>query len=66
MSPLNFCSVHLKIEEAINVTAGRDGGLQNMEVLGTSVLRVQDESSCMIRIQFDNSDTRGIQFQVFF
>jgi len=35
-----------------------------MEVLGTSVLRVQDESSCMIRIQFDNSDTRGIQFQV--
>lgn len=35
-----------------------------MEVHGTSILRVQEESSCMIRIQFDNADTRGIQFQV--
>lgn len=63
---LTFCSVHLRIDETINLTAGRDGGLQNMEVLGTSVLRVQDEGSCIIRIQFENSDTRGIQFQVNF
>jgi hypothetical protein len=59
-----YFSVHLKIDESITLTAGRDGGLQNMEVHGTSVLRVQDEASCMIRIQFDNADTRGIQFQV--
>lgn len=34
-----------------------------MEVLGKSILFVQDEDSCMIRIQFDNADNRGIQFQ---
>ncbi|OXA60681.1 coatomer subunit delta [Folsomia candida] len=59
----NAEDVHLKIDETIALTAGRDGGLQNMEVHGTSILRVQEESSCMIRIQFDNADTRGIQFQ---
>ena len=34
-------SVHLKIEEKIQVIAGRDGGLQNMEVIGMVTLRVQ-------------------------
>jgi len=34
-----------------------------MEVHGTCILRVQDDSSSMVRVQFDNADTRGIQFQ---
>lgn len=60
---LYYCSVHLKIEEKIILTAGRDGGLQNMEVHGITTLRVQDESCGMIRIQFENEDKRGIQMQ---
>jgi len=59
-----ICSVHLKFEERIILTAGRDGGLQNMEVHGITTLRVQDESCGMIRIQFKNDDKRGIQMQV--
>lgn len=34
-----------------------------MEVIGMVTLRVQDESSGFIRIQFQNDDARGIQFQ---
>lgn len=62
-SSVNAESVHLKIEEKIQVTAGRDGGLQNMEVTGMVTLLVQDELNGMIRIQFENEDSRGIQFQ---
>jgi len=59
----NTENVHLKVEEKITLTAGRDGGLQNMEVLGITTLRVQDESCGLIRIQFENDDKRGIQMQ---
>jgi len=59
----NTENVHLKVEERVILTAGRDGGLQNMEVHGITTLRVQDESCGMIRIQFKNDDSRGIQFQ---
>lgn len=56
-------SVHVKIDESITVIAGRDGGLQNMEVHGTAILRIQDEAATQIRIQFDNEDSRGVQLQ---
>ncbi|CAL8099839.1 unnamed protein product [Orchesella dallaii] len=59
----NTESVHIKIEEGITVTAGRDGGLQNMEVHGTTILRIQDEAATQIRILFENEDARGIQLQ---
>jgi hypothetical protein len=59
----NTENVHLRVEEKITLTAGRDGGLQNMEVLGITTLRVQDESCGLIRIQFENGDDRGIQMQ---
>jgi hypothetical protein len=62
----NLSSVHLKVEEKITLSAGRDGGLHNMEVQGIATLRVQDEACGMIRIQFDNEDKRGIQMQVLF
>lgn len=48
----------------MTVVAGRDGGLQNMEVHGTTILRIQDEASTKIRILFENEDSRGIQLQV--
>jgi len=43
--------------------AGRDGGLQNMEVLGVVMLRIADPNFGCIRIAVDNRDDRSLQFQ---
>jgi len=59
-----LCSVHLTVNEKLVVTAGRDGGLQNMEVLGMMQLRVTDPQCGCILITIDNQDDRPIQFQV--
>ena len=59
-----LCSVHLTVNEKLVVTAGRDGGLQNMEVLGMMQLRVTDPQCGCILIAIDNQDDRPIQFQV--
>ncbi|XP_065888484.1 coatomer subunit delta-like [Dysidea avara] len=56
-------SVHLTVNEKLVVTAGRDGGLQNMEVLGMMQLRVTDPQCGCILIAIDNQDDRPIQFQ---
>ncbi|XP_028664344.1 archain 1a [Erpetoichthys calabaricus] len=61
--PINMESTHLKIEEKISLTCGRDGGLQNMEVHGMITLRVSDEKSGRIRVHVDNGDKKGIQLQ---
>ncbi|XP_067826963.1 coatomer subunit delta isoform X2 [Heptranchias perlo] len=61
--PVNVESVHLKIEEKISLTCGRDGGLQNMEVHGMIMLRVSDEKQGRIRLQVENDDKKGIQLQ---
>uniref|UniRef100_A0A672L1A1 Coatomer subunit delta n=1 Tax=Sinocyclocheilus grahami TaxID=75366 RepID=A0A672L1A1_SINGR len=42
--PVNIESVHLRVEEKISLTCGRDGGLQNMEVLGMITLKVTDDT----------------------
>lgn len=57
-------SVHLRVEEKILLTCGRDGGLQNMEVLGMLTLRVADEKSGRIRLIINNNDNKGLQLQV--
>ncbi|KAG7483539.1 hypothetical protein MATL_G00039480 [Megalops atlanticus] len=61
--PVNTESVHMRIEEKISLTCGRDGGLQNMEVLGMITLRVSDENNGQIRLQVSNNDKRGVQLQ---
>ncbi|XP_060702832.1 coatomer subunit delta isoform X2 [Chiloscyllium punctatum] len=61
--PVNIESVHLKIEEKISLTCGRDGGLQNMEVHGMIMLRVSDEKQGRIRLQIENDDKKGVQLQ---
>ena len=53
------------VQEKIVVTAGRDGGLQNMEVLGTLQLKVSDAQYGRILIAIDNQDDRSLQFQVY-
>lgn len=57
-------SVHLRVEEKIALTCGRDGGLQNMEVLGMVTLRVTDDKNGRIRLIVNNNDNKGLQLQV--
>lgn len=61
--PVNTESVHLRVEEKITLTCGRDGGLQNMEVLGMITLRVSDEKNGRIRLMVSNADKKGVQLQ---
>lgn len=59
-----WCRVHLKIDEKIVLTAGRDGGLQNMEVRGLMLLRISEAEYGRITIAVDNDDKLGFQMQV--
>lgn len=56
-------SVHLSIEEKMVLTAGRDGGLQNMEVHGIMKLKVAEDRVGRIKVCSVNNDTKGIQIQ---
>ncbi len=51
----------MRVEEKITLTCGRDGGLQNMEVVGMITLRVSDEKNGRIRLKVNNNDKRGLQ-----
>lgn len=55
--------VHIAVEEKITLTAGRDGGLQNMEVLGIVKLKVNDEKYGRVVMGIANNDKKGMQFQ---
>ena len=59
-----YPSVHLRVEEKISLTCGRDGGLQNMELLGMVTLRVTDDKNGRIRLILNNNDNKGLQLQV--
>ena len=61
---LAHISVHLKMSEKMSLTAGRDGGLQSMEVLGMIMLRITEPEVAKIRIAMDNREERSVQFQV--
>ena len=54
----------MKVEEKVMLTAGRHGGLQNMEVRGIVLLRVTDPNMSKISISYDNNDNKGFQMQV--
>ncbi|KAF7282821.1 coatomer subunit delta isoform X2 [Rhynchophorus ferrugineus] len=55
--------VHLRLEEKLIVRMGRDGGVQQFEVLGLVTLHIGDEKYGRIRVQLENKDTRGVQLQ---
>uniref|UniRef100_A0A6Q2WRQ6 Coatomer subunit delta n=1 Tax=Esox lucius TaxID=8010 RepID=A0A6Q2WRQ6_ESOLU len=61
--PAHMESVHMRVEEKISLTCGRDGGLQNMEVLGIITLRVTDDKVGRIRLMLSNSNKTGVQLQ---
>lgn len=58
------CSVHMKVSEKLTLVAGRDGGLQNMEILGMIMLRISDPEVAKIRVALNNNEKRSVQFQV--
>lgn len=61
--PVSTESVHLRVEEKISLTCGRDGGLQNLEVLGMITLRISDEKNGRVRLHLNNGDKKGVQLQ---
>lgn len=64
LTKLLLYSVHMKIEEKITLTCGRDGGLQNMELHGMIMLRISDDKFGRIRLHVENEDKKGVQLQV--
>ncbi|KAL2085837.1 hypothetical protein ACEWY4_019157 [Coilia grayii] len=61
--PINTESVHLKVEEKVSLSCGRDGGLQSMEVLGIITLQISDDKNSRIRLHVANNDKKGAQLQ---
>ncbi len=57
-------SIHLRVSEKMTLVAGRDGGLQNMEIVGLIMLRIADPEYAKVKILLDNSEKRAVQFQV--
>jgi hypothetical protein len=48
------------------LTCGKDGGVQNLEVLGVLFVNVASEDDGRIRIALKNNDSRNLQLQVFY
>jgi len=51
------------LEEKFVLTAGRDGGLQNLELMGLLTLRISDENLGRVKLQLQNTDNKNIQLQ---
>merc|ERR1719339_41222 len=60
---INTEAVHVTLEEKMILTAGRDGGLQTMEVLGLLTLRVQEEKVGRVRLELQNTENKAVQLQ---
>jgi len=56
-------SVHIKLEEKLNLTAGRDGGLESMELSGMLMLRISDENFGKVKLQLQTPSKSAIQIQ---
>ena len=59
-------SIHLRIEEKMTLSAGREGGLQSLECLGMIALRITEKNEQLgkIKIGIANNDDKGVQIQV--
>jgi len=55
--------VHVSIEEKMTLSAGRDGGLTNMEVMGMMTLHIRDEQMAKVRLKIQGTDNKNIQMQ---
>jgi len=59
----NTESVNIRVDEKINLTCGKDGGVQNLEVLGVLYVHIANEDDGKIRIAIRNNDARNLQLQ---
>jgi len=48
----------------MTLTAGREGGLQNLEVHGMVTLKIASDKFGRIKVAVRNNDNKGIQLQV--
>lgn len=58
------CSVHIRVEEKISLTAGRDGGLENFEIHGMATIRISEDKNSKVKVHIANRDNKSIQLQV--
>lgn len=56
-------SVHVRVEERLNVTADRDGGLQQMQLQGLCTLHITDDKYGCILLNVENNEENGCQLQ---
>lgn len=63
--PLNqsVFSIHLRVEDKMNLRIGREGGLQLFELFGLLTLKVADEKYGKIKVQLENNVNKSIQLQ---
>ena len=47
----------------MTLSAGRDGGLTNMEVMGMMTLHIRDEQMAKVRLRIQGTDNKNIQMQ---
>lgn len=59
----NTEGVNIRVDEKINLTCGKDGGVQNLEVLGVLYCNITSEDEGRIKIALQNSDSRNLQLQ---
>lgn len=59
----NMDSIHLRQEEQLIISVGRNGGIESFELHGLLTLRISDEKYGRIKVLLANKDTRGIQMQ---
>ncbi|XP_006654249.1 coatomer subunit delta-1-like [Oryza brachyantha] len=55
--------VTVTIEEKLNVTVKRDGGVNNFDVQGTLALQVLNDADGFIQLQIENQDIPGLSFK---
>lgn len=56
-------SIHIRMEEKITLSAGREGGLHNLEIHGMATLKITNEKFGRVKVLMRNNDTKGIQLQ---
>ena len=56
--------MHVRVDEKMNLTCGKDGGVQSLEVLGVLYVNIATEEDAKIKIALTNNDSRNLQLQV--
>ncbi|CAN6479341.1 unnamed protein product [Victoria cruziana] len=62
-APMPSDPITLTVEEKINVTLKRDGGLSNFDVQGTLSLQILNKEDGFIQVQIESGSNAGLQFK---